>query len=215
MIKEGQILVVNAFGKDYEYKIRFNGLHQVLNSLSVLAALIAFECDPDKGLKALYSVPVPSGRGIKHYIYIKNQESVVIDDSYNANPSSMEASIKALKEMSGKNRSIIIIGDMKELGKFSKALHERIADFRHCMSGRLATFRLGVIGILPTIIFEMSDKRSHPLALGHSTGVGVCFTCGTDFEIDRASSSRTFCKGGTNKGKDSLVVFFRRVYFCL
>ena len=129
LIKEGQILVVNAFGKDYEYKIRFNGLHQVLNSLSVLAALIAFECDPDKGLKALYSVPVPSGRGIKHYIYIKNQESVVIDDSYNANPSSMEASIKALKEMSGKNRSIIIIGDMKELGKFSKALHERMADF--------------------------------------------------------------------------------------
>ena len=104
-------------------------MHQVLNTLSVLAALIAFECDPDKGLKALYSVPVPSGRGIKHYIYIKNQESVVIDDSYNANPSSMEASIKALKEMSGKNRSIIIIGDMKELGKFSKPLHERIADF--------------------------------------------------------------------------------------
>ena len=69
-MREGQLLLVNAFGRDYEYKIRFNGLHQVLNSLSVLAALIAFECDPDKGLRALYSVPVPFGRGIKHYIYI-------------------------------------------------------------------------------------------------------------------------------------------------
>ena len=73
------------------------------------------------------------------------------------------------------------------------------------MSGRLATFRLGVIGVLPTIIFEMFDKRSDPFALVHSTGVVVYEPRGVCFERDRASTGCTFSKGGANKGKDSFV----------
>jgi len=50
----------------------------------------------------------------------------IIDDSYNANPGSMEAAIKTLSELKANNRGVLIAGDMLELGKHSKKMHEKI-----------------------------------------------------------------------------------------
>ena len=50
----------------------------------------------------------------------------IIDDTYNANPMSMEAAIGSLSGLSGKKRGILVAGDMLELGDASKYYHERI-----------------------------------------------------------------------------------------
>ena len=73
------------------------------------------------------------------------------------------------------------------------------------MSGLLATFRLEVIRVFPTIIFEMFDKKSDTSALVQGTAIVVYEPLGVRFERDRASTGCTFGKGGTNKGKDSFV----------
>jgi UDP-N-acetylmuramoyl-tripeptide--D-alanyl-D-alanine ligase len=50
----------------------------------------------------------------------------VINDSYNANPSSMEESLKELIRMKRRGRAVAVLGDMLELGKFSEDAHRSV-----------------------------------------------------------------------------------------
>lgn len=50
----------------------------------------------------------------------------IIDDTYNANPDSMTAAIKTLNTLKGKNRGILVAGDMLELGHHAESMHHRI-----------------------------------------------------------------------------------------
>ena len=51
----------------------------------------------------------------------------IINDSYNASYDSMKAGLEILSKMSSKRR-IAVLGDMLELGDFSKDLHEKVGD---------------------------------------------------------------------------------------
>ena len=53
--------------------------------------------------------------------------SLIFDDSYNSSPLAAEAAIEVLSEYPAKRR-IAVLGDMKELGEFSKSEHERIGE---------------------------------------------------------------------------------------
>ena len=50
----------------------------------------------------------------------------LIDDTYNANPGSMEAALKTLTALKKNNRGIFVAGDMFELGRHAKKMHEKI-----------------------------------------------------------------------------------------
>ena len=47
----------------------------------------------------------------------------LVDDTYNANPQSMEAALRLLAELKGTHRAVAIMGDMGELGKTAEAAH--------------------------------------------------------------------------------------------
>ncbi|MDR1488630.1 MAG: hypothetical protein LBI26_02735 [Holosporales bacterium] len=67
------------------------------------------------------------GRGaIETYSY-NDKTFKVIDDTYNASPSSMLASLSYLKNTKNRNKKIAILGEMKELGDFSCKYHKEIA----------------------------------------------------------------------------------------
>jgi len=53
----------------------------------------------------------------------------IIDDTYNANPDSMVSSIDSLIQIAGENKIYAILGDMKELGTFSKRYHKEIGNY--------------------------------------------------------------------------------------
>ncbi|MBN1930071.1 MAG: UDP-N-acetylmuramoyl-tripeptide--D-alanyl-D-alanine ligase [Desulfobacterales bacterium] len=50
----------------------------------------------------------------------------IIDDTYNANPASMAAAIDTLKALKGRQRGILVAGDMLELGTYAKRMHREI-----------------------------------------------------------------------------------------
>jgi len=52
--------------------------------------------------------------------------SILINDSYNANPKSMELALETLAELKGDGRAIAVVGDMLELGAFSEEAHLRL-----------------------------------------------------------------------------------------
>ncbi|MCP4107027.1 MAG: UDP-N-acetylmuramoyl-tripeptide--D-alanyl-D-alanine ligase [Desulfobacteraceae bacterium] len=50
----------------------------------------------------------------------------IIDDTYNANPGSMEAALTTLRSLKGSKRGIFVAGDMLELGEHSESMHKKI-----------------------------------------------------------------------------------------
>ena len=70
----------------------------------------------------------PSGRGNLKKIKIKKKTIQLIDESYNSNPLSLKFSIEKFDKIETRNAKYLLLGDMLELGKFSKKLHSDIAN---------------------------------------------------------------------------------------
>ena len=78
------------------------------------------------------SVPLlrpPSGRGQRELIETKTGAFTLIDESYNANPTSIRAALEqlAVTEIAPYGRRIVILGDMLELGPDAIMLHADLA----------------------------------------------------------------------------------------
>ena len=78
--------------------------------------------------KGLFTHLAPPGRmKILHGIY----DSILIDDSYNASPIAMEKALEALSSMEtfDGRQKIAVLGDMLELGEFSRDAHRKVGEF--------------------------------------------------------------------------------------
>jgi UDP-N-acetylmuramoyl-tripeptide--D-alanyl-D-alanine ligase len=102
------------------------GAHWVSNALAVLAAVKAVGGDlPAAGL-AFAEMAGLAGRGARHRVPVGGGHMLLIDESYNANPASMAATIGQLASESG-DRRIVILGAMRELGPGSDDYHAALA----------------------------------------------------------------------------------------
>jgi len=103
------------------------GEHWVSNALAVLAAVEALGLDVAVAGLALADLSGLKGRGERHRIGIDGGEVLLIDESYNANPASMAATLKSLGAETDIDRRIAVLGPMRELGEHSGALHAALA----------------------------------------------------------------------------------------
>jgi UDP-N-acetylmuramoyl-tripeptide--D-alanyl-D-alanine ligase len=103
------------------------GEHWVSNALAVLAAVEALGGDLAAAGLALADMPGLKGRGERHLIRIGGGEAVLIDESYNANPASMAATLRSFGARQAAGRRIAVLGAMRELGEESAAFHAGLA----------------------------------------------------------------------------------------
>jgi UDP-N-acetylmuramoyl-tripeptide--D-alanyl-D-alanine ligase len=117
-------------GTELAYKIGAPGRHLVINSLSVLAAAELAGADLALAALALAELAPVSGRGAPIEIELPGGPALVIDDSYNANPASVDAALAVLGQapLGPQGRRIAVLGDMLELGPKGRALHRSLAD---------------------------------------------------------------------------------------
>lgn len=107
-------------GKTYEMSVPVPGRHMVYNALSAMAVGLILGVPVEKIQKAIAGFSMPDGR----MAIRKTENFTLIDDSYNANPTSMLASLQSLEAVPG--RKILILGDMLELGTGEDEAHLRV-----------------------------------------------------------------------------------------
>ena len=102
-----------------------NNIYNILAALGIMSIYIdIFRLDKNIFLK----FKVPHGRGDVSKIRIFKKNINLIDESYNSNPLSLKSAILNYdKVISKKFRNYLLLGDMLELGKHSKKLHQSIA----------------------------------------------------------------------------------------
>jgi UDP-N-acetylmuramoyl-tripeptide--D-alanyl-D-alanine ligase len=118
------------FGTQFSYKIGAPGRHLIINSLAVLAAAELVGADLALAALALAELRAASGRGAPIEIELPGGPALVLDESYNANPASVEAALAVLgrSPVGPRGRRIAVLGDMLELGPNGPDLHRGLAD---------------------------------------------------------------------------------------
>ncbi|HEX8099278.1 MAG TPA: UDP-N-acetylmuramoyl-tripeptide--D-alanyl-D-alanine ligase [Actinomycetota bacterium] len=101
------------------------GEHMVANALAATAVGWALDVDVEAAARGLSNASVSGGR----MEVVRAPSGIrVINDAYNANPTSMAAALKAARWMAGDARCIAVLGTMAELGPIATEEHERIGE---------------------------------------------------------------------------------------
>ncbi|WP_440618804.1 UDP-N-acetylmuramoyl-L-alanyl-D-glutamate--2,6-diaminopimelate ligase [Candidatus Pelagibacter sp. HIMB1493] len=134
-----KLIDIKSFGKNFKIQIKFmskikhfiisddyqNNIYNILSALAVISVNSnIFNLNKNIFLK----FKIPDGRGDHSIIKINNKKINLIDQSYNSNPLSLSSAIKNFDKIkSNKSKKYLLLGDMLELGSYSKRLHESIA----------------------------------------------------------------------------------------
>ncbi|MBR9652069.1 UDP-N-acetylmuramoyl-tripeptide--D-alanyl-D-alanine ligase [Thalassovita aquimarina] len=139
------------------FKIMAAGRHFAVNAMGVLAVIHALRLDTTMAASDIARWQPPAGRGIRERIRldpaVEEQAIDLIDDAFNANPTSMAAALEVLAAAHprdgigrvSKGRRVAILGDMLELGEDENQMHEDLAelpfladiDVIHCVGPRM------------------------------------------------------------------------------
>jgi len=113
-------------GRPVEVTMPAMGLHHAANACCALALVEALGHDAARAAPALLAYAPGAGRGAPRQIAVAGGTALLIDESYNAAPPAMRAALQTLVLRPGARR-IAVLGDMRELGEFSAALHAGLA----------------------------------------------------------------------------------------
>jgi UDP-N-acetylmuramoyl-tripeptide--D-alanyl-D-alanine ligase len=118
----GMTVEIRGAGRPLTVTTNLTGAHQALNIAAAIAVCEALGLDLDACAAAARSIALQRWRGEEHSL---GAGGVVVNDAYNANPSSVEAALRALAER-GRGRLVAVLGPMAELGPSAEALHRRV-----------------------------------------------------------------------------------------
>lgn len=122
ILENGSTFEIKLNEKKYKIEVPVGGKHFVYNSLAAIAVGLEYNISIENIIK-----------GIKNFLLTKQRMEVlktkdnitIINDSYNASYESIKAALEYLQTIKA-NRKIVVLGDVLELGDFSKQMHENI-----------------------------------------------------------------------------------------
>ena len=145
---KGDVTIISAQNgtDEYLFKLSVPGRHFAVNAVGVLAVVKGLGADPVSAANDIAAWVPPAGRGTREIVdtdFATDGETLeLLDDAFNANPTSLAASLEVLAASTPRNgvgrhvkgRRVAILGDMLELGLQEAAMHRDMADNPHLQS---------------------------------------------------------------------------------
>ncbi|OYY72909.1 UDP-N-acetylmuramoyl-tripeptide--D-alanyl-D-alanine ligase [Sphingomonas sp. 28-63-12] len=123
----GTFVTAQLLTRELSFTVGQPGAHLVSNALAVVAAVEAARGDVALAGLALAELGGLAGRGARFLTPLANgATALVIDESYNANPASMRATLAVLAAEPAP-RKLVVLGEMREMGDDSAAYHADLA----------------------------------------------------------------------------------------
>jgi len=203
----GGALVTAAMGRiGLCYTVAEPGEHWIDNSLCVMAAVHAAGGDLGAAGLALAEMGGLKGRGARLSVKVPGGNALLIDESYNANPASMRATLQQLGHTPA-TRRIAVLGSMKELGDFAHAFHAQLAqpvakadvDFAVLVGAEMAALAREM-GKLPR------DTLGNALRFAHCENAGEAIAALQEFGL--AGGDAVLVKGSNSVGLSRVIDHF-------
>ncbi|MDG5748975.1 UDP-N-acetylmuramoyl-tripeptide--D-alanyl-D-alanine ligase [Qipengyuania sp. XHP0207] len=190
------------------YTVAEPGEHWVANSLAVMAAVRAAGGDLAAAGLALAEMGGLKGRGARHGIDVPGGKALLIDESYNANPASMRATLAQLGQTPS-GRRIAVLGSMKELGDFGPKFHAGLAE---PLLAADIDYAVLVGEEMRTLARELGKPQSavlgKPIAWAHCETADEAIGLLEDFGV--VAGDAVLVKGSNSVGLGRLVDHFTR-----
>ena len=142
-----------------------SGRHNVYNALAAAAVGLRLAVPMDRIADGLSSADMSA---MRMEVFTSASGITVVNDAYNANPTSMRAAIDTLSTMSARGRRIAVLGDMAELGSLTELAHfeigetvaEQSVDILVAVGPRAKRFADGALaaGMEPDAVFTCGDS---------------------------------------------------------
>ncbi|NLJ56406.1 MAG: UDP-N-acetylmuramoyl-tripeptide--D-alanyl-D-alanine ligase [Firmicutes bacterium] len=168
-------------GKQEEFSIPLPGKHNVYNALAAVAVGLDFSLQ-EEAIREGLAKSIPAAMRLEKTL--TKSGFWVINDTYNANPTSVRSALQFLKEWGSDRQKIAVLGDMFELGPQAKEMH--LAAGRHiaalgidflCTVGKLAAYiarGAREAGLPPAKVFSAESKRETLHYLASLSLAGSC-----------------------------------------
>jgi UDP-N-acetylmuramoyl-tripeptide--D-alanyl-D-alanine ligase len=199
----GSLVTIDMGDRRLCYTIAAAGEHWITNSLAVMAAVRAVGADLGSAGLALADMAGLAGRGARIEIAARAGKALLIDESYNANPASMRATLAQLGQTPARRR-VAVLGAMKELGDFGPGLHAGLAEPLLAAGVDFAI----LVGDEMTALADELGKSGGP-ALGKAVRFAHCRTLAEASqalaEFGVQSGDAILVKGSNSVGLGSLV----------
>jgi UDP-N-acetylmuramoyl-tripeptide--D-alanyl-D-alanine ligase len=141
------------------FKLQVPGRHNVYNALAAIAVGTLLRISKGDMASALASFTASKNR-----MQVKRLSSLtVLDDCYNANPSSMKTALTTLGGYRAAGRRVAVLGDMLELGKDGEKLHREIGNYLM----EMGVDELFTYGSLSRYINQGARDKGLPRAKAH------------------------------------------------
>jgi len=178
----GSLVTADMGNQRVCFTIAEPGDHWVTNSLAVMAAVRAAGGDLASAGLALAEMGGLKGRGARHQVAVTGGKALFIDESYNANPASMRATLRSLGQTPA-HRRVAVLGAMKELGDFSDQFHAQltqplieaqidhvilVGDEMRSLEGELGKLSGGSLGKVPSFAHCNGPDEAIAALLGFS-----------------------------------------------
>ncbi|HWK42225.1 MAG TPA: UDP-N-acetylmuramoyl-tripeptide--D-alanyl-D-alanine ligase [Croceibacterium sp.] len=188
------------------YSVAEPGEHWVANSLAVMAAVHAAGSDLGAAGLALAEMGGLKGRGARHWIAVPGGQALLIDESYNANPASMRATLAQLGATPA-TRRIAVLGSMKELGDFAPAFHAQLLE---PLADAQVDYAVLVGDEMQALARELGKPGSNTLGKGiayaHCGNPGEAIAALEEFGL--TGGDAVLVKGSNSVGLGRLVAHF-------